>query len=229
MPDTSEYYDRYWKDGVHGWSVSAALSDGLRSLLEGVATGADVVDLGGGDGARYGHVLRSVARTYTVVDVSHDVLRARAAMGDRTVHVEALPKMTDAFDALVCLDVLEHVVDPLEILREGVSTLRKNGKALVSVPNAFSWWNRARMVAGRLPSSGVGVSLRGRHFLAPHIRLYDRASLLGLVESAGLAVVEEYADGLDLWRATRFASKGLRPLRLRSPLLPMTFVVLCQR
>ncbi len=55
-----------------------------------------------------------------------------------TVESVALPeeRARDGFDAIVMLDVIEHVVDPLSLLRTAWERLRPAGALLVMTPNA---------------------------------------------------------------------------------------------
>ncbi len=224
------WYDRYWQDGTSGWQPEAGLSRSLRSLLVRECEGRAVLDFGGGDGERYGDLLRTVASEYLVADVSPHVLGLRAAHGDRAVDVGHLAAVPDRFDVLVALEVFEHLLDPEAALTGAVSLLHPGGSALISVPNAFSWWNRVRMVAGRLPASGVGPpGVRGHTYDAPHIRFFDRASLTSLVTRAGLECSELFTDSIDLPRFNRFAPDRLWPVTQRSAILAHTLIARCRK
>jgi SAM-dependent methyltransferase len=79
---------------------------------------------------------------------------------------EPLALESDAFDLVVCLDVLEHVRDDLTALRELRRVTVAGGRLLVTVP-AHRW-------------------LWGTHDeLAGHQRRYTRASLLSVARTAG--------------------------------------------
>jgi 2-polyprenyl-3-methyl-5-hydroxy-6-metoxy-1,4-benzoquinol methylase len=147
------------------------------------------------------------------------------------LRIADLSQHQSRFDVLLCLEVLEHVLDPLEGLSVAAATLRKGGRAIISVPNAFTAVNRARMLIGRLPASGAGPpGVRGRTYLAPHIRFFDAASFVDLCTRAGLQVVALQGHGTDAWRFSR-APTSLRPLnqRKRGSLLAHTLVVQARR
>lgn len=232
MTEPSDYYDSYWEQGVGGWHVQANLTSPLRDLLERVTRDRDVLDFGGGDGERYGHVLRTAARTVTVADVSPAVLRRRQEAGDEAILIDQLREVDDEFDIVLALEVLEHILDPAGALSTAIAPLRGGGQVLITVPNAFSLWNRARMAFGRLPASGVGPpGVAGRTYTAPHIRFFDFVSLLNLVSSVGLEPLSAWASSLDLWKFSPLIPEKLRPIPLnrQSPLFAHTFIVLARK
>lgn len=214
------YYDDYWSVGVAGWNVAAELSPGVKSLLVHHTSGKRVVDFGGGDGMRYAHVVRPVASHYVVTDVSEAVLRSREVMGDDTLHAEALAERPERFDVILVLEVLEHLLDPAGVLRLLATKMEPQATLIASVPNAFSLVNRVRMLAGRLPSSGVGgLGVRGRTYLAPHVRFFDRVSLCNILADAGLRIGTLFGDGVDCWKLALPLKQPLIRLKHRSGLI----------
>ena len=207
----SRYYDRYWQEGVAGWRVRASVSEPIAGLLRSMSANRSVLDYGGGDGRRYGQILREGAASYTVVDISPAVLAQRRAMGDEAISFDELRSRDRVFEVLLILEVLQHVLDPEDILSQLAEHMAPAGKALISVPNAFSAFNRLRMLGGRLPASGVGAKgVRNQTYVAPHIRFFDATSLKTLVSRAGLALDALFTDQLDLWHATPYQTPRLR-------------------
>ena len=51
------------------------------------------------------------------------------------VEVLELPFTSDCFDAIVCGDILEHLNEPLLLLRRARAWLRPNGRLIASIPN----------------------------------------------------------------------------------------------
>jgi SAM-dependent methyltransferase len=232
MSDTASYYDRYWRDGVNGWAIESKLSPPMRKLLTARVARQKVLDFGGGEGERYGDLVRLSASTVAIADVSSEVLRIRAARGDTPIRLEEMERHQREFDVLLVLEVLEHLLDPVDMLSAATATLREGGWAIISVPNAFSGMNRARMALGRLPASGVGPPGVRRHtYLAPHIRFFDTASLINLCRRAGLRVSTVRADGLDVWRLSPWIPERLYPVSMKrdASLLANTLVVQAQR
>ena len=61
----------------------------------------------------------------------------------------SLPFEDEFFDIVVCKDILEHLLDPMAVVREVKRVLKTDGYLIVSVPNHFCLPMRLRIFAGR--------------------------------------------------------------------------------
>jgi SAM-dependent methyltransferase len=99
--------------------------------------GAELLDIGCGTGWLAGHFAR-----YTGIDGSPDAV-ARALEAGRNVIAgdvdERLPFADETFDAIVMKDLLEHVRDPVALVREARRVLRPGGLLFASSPDAQRW------------------------------------------------------------------------------------------
>jgi len=87
-------------------------------------------------------------KTYGI-DVSRaDLFFAKGAEGKKTIHyreasVEELPFGDSQFDLVLCSEVLEHVAHPQKGLAEIERVLKKDGVAIITMPNLMSYlWLR---------------------------------------------------------------------------------------
>ena len=103
------------------------------------AAGAAVLDAGCGTG--YGTALLAKAGPSRLAAVDDDaacVEHLRAEMPDVDAHVAdaaALPFEDDAFDLVVCFEVIEHIERREQAMREFARVLRDGGTLLISSPN----------------------------------------------------------------------------------------------
>lgn len=98
-------------------------------------------------------------------------LNGRGEILESTLEAASLPPAS--FDAVAMWDVLEHVPDPVGLLRQAASLLDRNGLLLLDVPDIASL--PARLLGRRWPL-----------LLPEHLNYFTRASLLRAAESAGL-------------------------------------------
>lgn len=104
---------------------------------------------------------------------------------------EYLPFPARTFDLILSHEVLEHVQDDRKAVEEIVRTLRPGGRLVLFVPNrgypfethGIFW--RGKYHFGNIPLVNY-LPDRWRNRLAPHVRVYSRASLRRLF--AGLPV-----------------------------------------
>jgi len=146
--------------------------------------GARVLDIGCGLGA---YVRRFSAFTDRACGIDIDAPRVRqgvrSGLGGLCVGVsEALPFRDGAFDGVLLNEVIEHVQNDRETLREALRVTRPGGRVLIFAPNRFYPFEThgvylgKRYVFGNIPLVNyLPDALRGR--LVPHARAYTRRRL----------------------------------------------------
>ncbi len=91
--------------------------------------------------------------------------------------LEQLDEPAESFDAVVMLDVLEHLVDPLDSLRRLRGLVAEDGLLTVSTVNLSSI--HARLRKGRWP-----------WFIRPHLHYFSPETLHAMLLAAGFDIVE---------------------------------------
>jgi 2-polyprenyl-6-hydroxyphenyl methylase / 3-demethylubiquinone-9 3-methyltransferase len=139
-----------------------------------------VADLGCDEG---GHAIYLAKAGTKVVglETSGEALRL-AVRHDRIGYARAdletsLPLEGGKFDALVALDVIEHLNNREQFLDEARRLLKPNGILLLSAPNRETDWNRTARRLGVFELSDPD-----------HKFEYSRQELVGAVESAGFSI-----------------------------------------
>ena len=110
--------------------------------VAGLVRGARVLDAGCGEG--YGtDRLASVAAEATGVDLEEPVIRRAAALYPRVrfdaANLVSLPYPDGSFDAVVSLQVIEHLHSPQEFLAECARVLAPHGLLIISTPNRLTF------------------------------------------------------------------------------------------
>jgi SAM-dependent methyltransferase len=162
---------------------------------------ARVLDVGCGDGMLAGR-LRTMGHTVVGVDrLKRDGVGDRV---DRFIEADlerALPnEVGDGFDAVVAIDVLGHVREPEELLRECARRLRPGGTLLVSVPNFGHWYPRARVATGKFDYDQRGILDRD------HLRFFTRKGALRTFAAAGVKVSRTTSIGIPVGLLARRSS-----------------------
>jgi ubiquinone/menaquinone biosynthesis C-methylase UbiE len=154
-----------------------------RKLVESSITGLDklfdgalVLDVGAG--TRLKHFKRYIAGARHVVGIDvapQDLLQNRDVNSKAIGSAEQLPFQSSSFDAIVCVDVVEHLTDPAMFLSEAQRCLRPGGKLIICTPNLLGYKN---IVSNALPRPVMDMAWRvfkGRQAGQPH-RTYYRSN-----------------------------------------------------
>jgi 2-polyprenyl-3-methyl-5-hydroxy-6-metoxy-1,4-benzoquinol methylase len=96
-----------------------------------------------------------------------------------------------SIDAILCLDVLEHLIDPWAVIRKLHALLKPGGVIIASIPNVRHF----RVVLpllfrGRWDYTSSGLLDK------THLRFFTKGSAIALLESSGLRVDRLDATGL---------------------------------
>jgi SAM-dependent methyltransferase len=158
----------------------------LRVILRDLPRGLRVLDVGCGSGVHGAELKRLLGHRVTGVDISAaSIAKAQARL--EAAHVADVTKPAEypfppGFDLIVFSDILEHLYDPVAVLRSHVELLKPGGRILVSLPNIAIWNVRLELLFGRFRYQDTGTLDR------THIRFFNRRSFFELLDTCGLAV-----------------------------------------
>jgi len=88
------------------------------------------------------------------------------------------------FDAIVFGDVLEHLRDPLAVLRKARALLADRGSIVASIPNIAHGSVRLALLAGRFDYQELGL------LDSTHVRFFTRSSIEDLFREAGMVPID---------------------------------------
>ncbi|HTM29745.1 MAG TPA: methyltransferase domain-containing protein [Vicinamibacterales bacterium] len=149
-----------------------------------VPPGAVVLDVGCGPGIVSRALAERGCRVYGIEIDSRKAAVARAScveVAEADLETVSLPALFagQRFDAILCLDVLEHLKNPVAVLSELRAMLAPGGAVLISVPNVTHGALRLELLQGRFGYRNSGLLDRG------HLRFFDGRALADLVRGAG--------------------------------------------
>lgn len=201
----SYYAERYFQLGMGNYRASY-LDDELRHIdvklrqkrlhlddLRGSSTPGLLLDVGCGEGFALAHFERA---GWQVEGLDHSSAGVTAMnpncvrfveSGDINALLEERLSSSLRYDAVLLTNVLEHVIDPPELLRLIRSLLRPGGIAVVTVPNDFS------ALQHHLLDEGI---VQHPYWIAlpDHLAYFDKDSLVATTEAAGLRCLDVLAD-----------------------------------
>jgi len=126
-----------------------------QSILSLVKTGQLILDIGTGDGdiaiemALMGNKVVGIDIDEKTLDIAQNLskkynVEVSFKVGDAT----RLPFKDKTFDLILWGDVIEHFENPNLLLTEGYRVLKKDGEAIITVPNLVSLRNRLLLLFG---------------------------------------------------------------------------------
>lgn len=185
-PASVAYYARFL-----GWMTRHVVLSGRRLLDVGCGTGGFLAvarDAGWhGSGVEIGRASARYASETLGLDVAQGTLYQ-------------LVPAREKFDAVSMIEVIEHLERPAEALAIVRETLKPEGVLLVTTPNFDSLYRRL------FGSRWWVINCEDEHIV-----LFNRATLVAMLEENGFAVVDQRVCGIDvlgLLRETRLRLRG---------------------
>ncbi len=159
----------------------------VESCMENIR-GESLLDLACGDGMMTEMFAKKMSRVVGVDANGKHLADARLRLPSAEFHECLVEELVigERFDTVTMLDLLEHVVDPIDLLQKAAGFLNDNGVLIIHVPNAYAINRRLAVLMGTLTEceelSPFDLQIAG------HRRSYSIASLCEDIEKAGLHI-----------------------------------------
>ena len=175
--DRQPYRLKTFKYNSHYW---------ILKFLAGIRKPSHILDLGAADGY-LGAILSQ--QGHRVVGIESDVqLAAKARPHYKNIYVADLEKFDFSqcgqFDYVLLADVLEHLRDPVSLLRRVEQCLGDGGEIILSLPNVAHLFVRLSLLFGRFEYQDRGILDR------THLRFFTLATLKRMVDEASFRILE---------------------------------------
>lgn len=125
---------------------------------------------------------------YYGIDILKDAIEV-AKKSYKSAYIYDLEKLkplefdVEKFDYIIFGDVLEHIKNPVEVLRFfSDKYLEKGGKIIISLPNVANWQIRIKLLFGNFDYTDRGILDN------THLKLYTFKSALKLANSSNLKI-----------------------------------------
>ena len=157
----------------------------MESLLDPGEGQRRFLDIGAGEGFAMGH-FAGAGWDVTGMDYSsfgcgmhHPELCDRLLVGDLNELMNQLRTDSKKYQLILMDNVLEHVLEPLDVLKTVRELLAPGGVLIVEVPNDFSVLQMRLLESGRIPAPFWVVS-------PDHVSYFNHQGLRALAKDVGL-------------------------------------------
>jgi 2-polyprenyl-3-methyl-5-hydroxy-6-metoxy-1,4-benzoquinol methylase len=95
------------------------------------------------------------------------------------------------YDVILFMQVLEHLINPQDILLKSKKYLKPNGKIIFSIPNISNWNTRFSFFNGNFNYTDTGVMDR------THLRFFNYNTAINMIDECGFEI-EKYKGVLNV-------------------------------
>jgi 2-polyprenyl-3-methyl-5-hydroxy-6-metoxy-1,4-benzoquinol methylase len=189
-PEVQELFKNYHRDYVED-PITLRMKEHLQELETTLGRPGALLDVGAATGI-FMHLARERGWNATGVELCAD----RAAEASKEFDLPILAgSFTDLsfdgqrFDAISMLDVVEHTIDPLAMMRRAHEVLRPGGAVFVSVPNQQCLLTVLVNAYARLGGPGAKTKLLPRLYVPIHLHYFTPKTMTAMLAAAGFRVV----------------------------------------
>ena len=105
------------------------------------------------------------------------------------LNTDRIPYPDNTFDTVLCGDVIEHVENPSQLLRECNRVLKKQGKLILSTPHANHWWTTLH--------NWIFPFIKDRD-VGEHLSNWTKLDMIRLLKKNGFKVKKIYGVSFDI-------------------------------
>lgn len=164
----------------------------ILELVDSALAGKDysrVLDVGCAHG-RLGKLIKERGNYVTGIEISAMAANEAEKILDEVYSFDLqqnwpLELQENKYDLAILAEVLEHVFDPVQVLRNVHDVLIENGEVIITTPNILAWPNRIKFLRGQFEYTDQGT------FDFGHIRFFTYKYLREVLKTSGFELVKE--------------------------------------
>lgn len=152
-------------------------------------TAINILDIGCGNG-KLGLELKRLNsdRKITGIEINNEAVKEARLVLDKVIELDIqnskLPLDKNSFDCIILADVLEHLTDPLKVLKQISQHLSNDGKIIISIPNMRHYTVIMQLILRGWEYKDFGF------FDRTHVRFFSLISMKELIYNSGLKISE---------------------------------------
>jgi SAM-dependent methyltransferase len=223
-------YDKYWLSGLHKGST---MSDSeFQKVFGPIMECKTILDYGCGMGYNYQDNILRFTDDYLGADISEVVMEDLSEKGLKGSIIREDGSFDNRglkFDGATCVEVFEHLYDPLSAAKAICLSMSEGGTLVATVPNfGYHIWRLKALFQASVHSEPE--DWKNDPFKGVHIRYFSARSFRELLIRAGFSKVQITAfDKSCIWDLLRIAGKkgafvNAYARKLLPPILQLQFL-----
>lgn len=164
------------------WKKLEKINFSKRTIIS-ILKENNVLDIGCGDGLLMESLKKEKNIKITGIDISSKAIEICKSRGLNCIQgdiTDTLPFADKSFESVLLIDVLEHIFQPLDVLKEAHRVC--TGYVYISVPNFVSFPARLQVLLGKVPENNTPRD--------GHVYWMTKKVITSLLKEAGFEVEE---------------------------------------
>ena len=194
MSRIENYYNDFYRDLSIIDEVANTFNK-IENLLPTLNGEETFLDIGCGHGGVCSELINK-GFNVSGIEINDEAINSLRSKGFKTYHRDITKPLNinNNFDIILILDVLEHLFDPLQLLKEAKNITNKNGYIIVTTPLYFDILDRLKILfTGSIISMdnlcyGKDIYSKFRSYNYDHIRFFRPKDILEIGERLDLFV-----------------------------------------
>jgi len=167
-----------------------------KSILKKIKNESKVLDIGCSTGVMGKYLINKM--NCIVYGIDWNEVELLEAKKNGYIHIDKLDlnsnkiedfflsyhKNNGKFDVIVLGDILEHLMEPIKLLRSIKELIKSDGCIICSIPNIAFLYYRIQLMLGKWEYKKYGVMDE------THLRFFTKKTIIELFEKADLSIIE---------------------------------------